>query len=109
MFLLGIAAGVVFVRRQLRMRDPLLDLRLFADPGFRTALIGMLVNTMLPGATMVLVTQYLQLVEGLDPLAAGRWMIPCAVGGAAPGGGAPAAAAGGRPSSSPGSGSRWPG
>ena len=64
-----------------RMRDPLLDLRLFADPAFRTALIGMLVNTMLPGATMVLVTQYLQLVEGsgparrrvvADPVRAGR-------------------------------------
>jgi MFS transporter, DHA2 family, multidrug resistance protein len=81
--LLGIAAGVVFARRQLRMRDPLLDLRLFADPAFRTALIGMLVNTMLPGATMVLVTQYLQLVEGLDPLAAGLWLIPCALAGIA--------------------------
>ena len=38
---------------------------------------------MLPGATMVLMTQYLQLVEGLDPLAAGLWMIPCAVAGIA--------------------------
>jgi DHA2 family multidrug resistance protein-like MFS transporter len=81
--LAGIAAGVAFVRRQLTMADPLLDVRLFADRGFSTALVGMMVNTMLPGATMVLVTQYLQLVEGLDPLTAGLWMIPCALAGIA--------------------------
>lgn len=79
--LAGVAAAVVFARRQLTMTDPLLDLRLFADRGFSTALVGMMVNTMLPGATMVLVTQYLQLVEGLDPLGAGLWLIPCALAG----------------------------
>ncbi|GAA4704447.1 MFS transporter [Phytohabitans rumicis] len=72
----GIAVGVAFVRRQRNLPHPLLDLRLFADRGFSTALVSMLVNTMLPGATMVLITQHLQLVEGLSPLDAGVWMLP---------------------------------
>jgi MFS transporter, DHA2 family, multidrug resistance protein len=72
----GLWSGVYFVRRQRRLADPLLDLRLFAKPAFSTALVGMLLNTMLPGATMVLVTQYLQLVEGLSPLRAGLWLLP---------------------------------
>jgi DHA2 family multidrug resistance protein-like MFS transporter len=72
----GTAVGFLFVRRQVRLPDPLLDLRLFADRAFTAALVCMLVNTMLPGATMVLITQYLQLVEGLSPLRAGLWLLP---------------------------------
>jgi MFS transporter, DHA2 family, multidrug resistance protein len=72
----GLWSSVHFVRRQRRLADPLLDLRLFANAAFSTALVGMLLNTMLPGATMVLITQYLQLVEGLSPLRAGLWLLP---------------------------------
>jgi MFS transporter, DHA2 family, multidrug resistance protein len=72
----GLWSGFHFVRRQRRLADPLLDLRLFANPAFSTALGGMLLNTMLPGATMVFITQYLQLVEGFSPLRAGLWMLP---------------------------------
>ncbi|MDQ7905924.1 MFS transporter [Phytohabitans sp. ZYX-F-186] len=77
----GVAMGVVFVRRQRRLADPLLDLRLFASRAFTTALVSMLVNTMLPGATMVLLTQFLQLVEGLSPLDAGLALVPAALAG----------------------------
>jgi MFS transporter, DHA2 family, multidrug resistance protein len=80
---LGLWSGIHFVRRQRRLADPLLDLRLFAKPAFSTALVGMLLNTMLPGATMVLVTQYLQLVEGLSPLRAGLWLLPTVAAGMA--------------------------
>ncbi len=31
----GIVVGVVFVRRQLRLADPMLDIRLFRIPTFR--------------------------------------------------------------------------
>jgi MFS transporter, DHA2 family, multidrug resistance protein len=79
----GLLSGVHFVRRQRRLADPLLDLRLFADAAFSTALVGMLLNTMLPGATMVLITQYLQLVEGLSPLRAGLWLLPTVAAGMA--------------------------
>ncbi|ALC83042.1 MULTISPECIES: MFS transporter [Bacillus] len=72
----GLAVGVIFVRRQHALHDPLLDLRLFINRELSTAMGGQLFCTMLMGVIMVLVTQYLQLVEGLTPLRASLWMIP---------------------------------
>ncbi|HEX6871517.1 MAG TPA: MFS transporter [Micromonosporaceae bacterium] len=74
----GAGFGVLFVRRQRRLTDPLLDLRLFRDRAFTVALVSMLFGTMLMGAIMLLITQHLQLVEGLSPLRAGLWMLPAA-------------------------------
>ena len=76
----GAAAGAVFVRRQRRLADPLLDLRLFRRPGFTTAL-GTNVVSFFTGFGVLLFTgQYLQLVLGLSPLAAGLWMLPSSAG-----------------------------
>jgi DHA2 family multidrug resistance protein-like MFS transporter len=72
----GAAFGVAFVRRQRRLADPLLDLRLFASRPFTAALASMLLGTMLMGAMMLFITQHLQLVQGLSPLRAGLWMLP---------------------------------
>jgi DHA2 family multidrug resistance protein-like MFS transporter len=74
----GSAVGVLFVRRQRRLADPLLDLRLFRKPAFSAALGGMLSCTLLAGAIMVFITQYFQLVRGLSPLHAGLWTLPTA-------------------------------
>jgi DHA2 family multidrug resistance protein-like MFS transporter len=72
----GTAVGVVFARRQRALPHPLLDLRLFTNRAFSTALGSMLSGTMLMGAIMLFITQHLQLVEGLSPLHAGLWMLP---------------------------------
>jgi MFS transporter, DHA2 family, multidrug resistance protein len=72
----GLAIGVVFVRRQNRLADPLLDLRLFADRALSTTLGSMLAYAMLGGGTMVFVAQYFQLVDGLSPLRAGLALVP---------------------------------
>jgi MFS transporter, DHA2 family, multidrug resistance protein len=72
----GLAVGVVFVRRQYRLADPLLDLRLFADRSFSATLGSMLAYAMLSGGTMVFVAQYFQLVDGLSPLRAGLALVP---------------------------------
>lgn len=77
--LLGSAAAVVFVRRQLRLPEPLLDIGLFASRRFSAALIVLLVGLIGFGGTMYLVTQYLQLVDGLSPTTAGLWMGPPAL------------------------------
>ncbi|MEV4617710.1 MFS transporter [Asanoa sp. NPDC049573] len=77
----GLLVAVVFVRRQRALDDPLVDFRLFGRPTFRTALGSMFVNTMLPGATMVLITQYLLLVAGYPPLRAGLAMLPAVAAG----------------------------
>jgi DHA2 family multidrug resistance protein-like MFS transporter len=75
----GSALGVVFVRRQLRLRHPLLDVRLFGIRTLRAALVvGLLVGSLQSG-TALLVALHLQVVEGLSPVAAGLWLVPPAV------------------------------
>jgi len=72
----GVAFGVAFVRRQRRLPSPLLDLRLFADRTLSAALGIMLLGGAILGGVFLLVSQYLQLIEGLSPLAAGLWLLP---------------------------------
>jgi DHA2 family multidrug resistance protein-like MFS transporter len=76
----GLAAGTVFVRRQHRLADPLLDLQLFRRPGFTTALGTNLVSFFTGFGVLLFIGQYLQLVLGLTPLAAGLWMLPGSAG-----------------------------
>jgi DHA2 family multidrug resistance protein-like MFS transporter len=72
----GVLAGVVFVQRQRRLTNPLLDLRLFANRSFRSALgIGLAIGVVMAGITLTS-TLFLQAVSGLSPLRAGLWMIP---------------------------------
>ncbi|GAA2413562.1 MFS transporter [Actinomadura vinacea] len=72
----GVLVGAGFVRRQRRLGDPLIDLRLFGDREFCAALAGMMAATLLMGSIMMLLTQHLQLVQGLSPLRAAVWMLP---------------------------------
>ena len=76
----GLAFGFVFVFRQLRISDPLLDLWLFTRKAFSITLLVMLVTAIIMGGTAFFTTQYLQVVKGLTPLVAGLWLIPQAVG-----------------------------
>ncbi len=71
----GIAAGLVFVRRQRRLEDPLLDLRLFGNRTFSSALILSFVTALVGAGTLLLVSLYLQNVTGLTPLAAGLILL----------------------------------
>lgn len=75
----GVLVGAVFVRRQLRMADPLLDLRLFTDRGFSTGLGVMMLGAVAMGGMFLLMSQYLQLVGGLTPLQAGLWLVPSSI------------------------------
>lgn len=94
--MVAIAAGLfftaLFVRRQRRLADPLLDLSLFGNRAFTVALVVLLFGLVAVGGTMLLVTQYLQLVKGFSPLVAGLWMGPPAFAMVAAGIGAPLAA-----------------
>jgi DHA2 family multidrug resistance protein-like MFS transporter len=73
--LAGLAIGVLFVRRQQRLSNPLFDLRLFSNRAFTAAVVGMFGVT-LTGANMLFITQHLQFVAGLSPLHAGLWLLP---------------------------------
>ncbi|NHF72571.1 MFS transporter [Paracoccus sp. 12-3] len=75
----SILFAVAFVRRQLSLREPLLDIRLFANRSFSAALVILLLSLVGVSGAMLLVTQYLQLVSGFPPLIAGIWMGPPAL------------------------------
>jgi DHA2 family multidrug resistance protein-like MFS transporter len=72
----GAGVGVLFVRRQLRLPDPLLDLRLFRNRSFRAALATMSVGAVAMGGMFLFVSQYLQLVGELTPVRAGLLLVP---------------------------------
>lgn len=72
----GVAFGTVFVIRQRRLASPLLDLRLFRIRLLTSALlVGLFVGAIQAGSGLM-VTQHLQLVEGLEPLQAGLLLLP---------------------------------
>ncbi|MPZ67271.1 MAG: hypothetical protein GEU83_17800 [Pseudonocardiaceae bacterium] len=54
----------------------LLDLRLFTNREFSVILAIMLVGAAVMGGSFLLVSLYLQMVEGLSPLNAGLWLLP---------------------------------
>ncbi len=78
--LAGLAVGVVFVRRQRALPDPLLDLSLFRSPAFGAALAANTLDFFVSFAALLFIAQYLQLVLGLSPLQAGLWMLPSSLG-----------------------------
>ncbi|WP_416223319.1 MFS transporter [Streptomyces hygroscopicus] len=77
----GLCLGAVFVRRQLRLTDPMLDLRLFARPAFGVSLGGLTLGLFAVTGTQFLLLQYFQLVLGLSPLATGLWTLPAVAAG----------------------------
>src|SRR5262249_34088648 len=72
----GIAVGGAFARRQVRLDDPLIDLGLLRTPTFAASLATYMLATLVTFGSYFVVAQYLQLVAGLSPLAAGLWMLP---------------------------------
>jgi DHA2 family multidrug resistance protein-like MFS transporter len=74
--LAGLAVGTAFVRRQQRLADPMLDLRLFRNRTFAAALCIMLIGAITMGGVFLVVSQYLQLVAGLSTAQAGIALVP---------------------------------
>jgi DHA2 family multidrug resistance protein-like MFS transporter len=74
--LVGIAIGVLFVRRQSQLDDPLIDLSLFRAPAFSASLAVYTLGILVLFASFLFIYQYMQLVLGLSPLMAGVWTLP---------------------------------
>ena len=76
----GLLVGAAWVRRQLSLADPMIDVRLFRIPSFTAALGVNFLTIFVATGYFLFVAQYLQLVLGLSPLEAGAWSLPSAVG-----------------------------
>ena len=74
--LAGLAVGAVFVDRQRRLEDPMIDLGLFRRRAFRLALGANTLAFAVVFGLDVFVAQYFQLVLGYSPLEAGLWSVP---------------------------------
>ncbi|MFC0624105.1 MFS transporter [Kribbella deserti] len=78
-FVAGVLVGTVFLRRQGKLQTPLVDVRLFADRGFRGALLVLLIGVASVAGVYLFTTLYLQQERGLSPLEAGLALLPSAV------------------------------
>ncbi|WP_051836103.1 MFS transporter [Streptomyces sp. NRRL WC-3742] len=77
--IVGAAAGAVFVRRQLRLDVPLLDLRLLRNRPFLAVLVSLVLAGVAMAGTGLMVTQYLQSVLGHSPVASALLFAPMGI------------------------------
>ncbi|MFI1827773.1 MFS transporter [Streptomyces sp. NPDC020412] len=76
----GALALTWFVRRQLTLPSPLLDVRLFRHRGFSGAVLADLLTILGLSGLVFFLSQFLQLVQGRTPLQAGLIELPAAIG-----------------------------
>lgn len=74
--LIGAVFLLFFVKRQLRITDPLIDLRLFRNRKFSTAVIVALAAAIAFAGIELIYSQWLQLVRQMSPLQAGLFILP---------------------------------
>ena len=73
---IGLAVAAVFVRRQTRLAEPLIDLSLFRVRAFSASLAVYTLGILVLFGAFFFIFQYLQLVAGLSPLRAGVVTLP---------------------------------
>ncbi len=71
-----------FVLRCMRSDAPLLDLRLFRSRPFSAGIVAALGTTFSMVAALLLIAQWLQLIDGATPIEAGVRLMPVAIAGA---------------------------
>jgi DHA2 family multidrug resistance protein-like MFS transporter len=76
---IGLVVGCVFIRRQKRLADPLIDLALFRIPAFVASLMVNLAGVFFVFGVFLFQNLFLQLVIGLSPLDAALWSVPSAL------------------------------
>ncbi|WP_166982992.1 MFS transporter [Paramicrobacterium fandaimingii] len=75
-FVGAIVFGALFVRRQLRLQHPMLDVSLFRIPAFSGAIVINLLSIIAFVGGLFFITQHLQLVLGMSPMNAGLVLVP---------------------------------
>ncbi|WP_033304433.1 MFS transporter [Nocardiopsis alkaliphila] len=74
--LVGLALGYLFVHRQRRLADPLIDVDLFRSRVFSVAVATNLMVVFSMVGSLFFLTQYLQLVLDVSPMRAGLVLVP---------------------------------
>ncbi|WP_194913623.1 MFS transporter [Catenulispora rubra] len=76
----GAGFAIAFARRQLRLPNPLLDLRLFRNIRFSSSLLAMLLASGSLAGLGLMTSQFIQSVLGMQPAKAGLWQAPTGLG-----------------------------
>ena len=76
---IGLVALTWFVTRQRRRADPMIDVSLFANFAFTSAVSINVISVFAFMGLLFFLPQYLMLVRGMGPAEAGLWMLPLAV------------------------------
>jgi DHA2 family multidrug resistance protein-like MFS transporter len=76
---IGLIAGTLFIRRQTRSATPMLDMKLFSNAAFSSSILANFLSIVGLIGFLFFISQHLQLVLGLSPLAAGLVTLPGAV------------------------------
>ncbi|MEO7235054.1 MAG: MFS transporter [Lapillicoccus sp.] len=82
--LAGVLVGLAFVRRQLTLEVPMLDVRALTERRYGGSVFVNVIAMFAVMGNAIMITQYLQSVLGLSPLASALWaLVPSLVVGAA--------------------------
>ncbi|GAA2577243.1 MFS transporter [Dactylosporangium fulvum] len=77
--IVGLAGGALFVRRQRRMDNPMLDVELFRSPAFSGAVAANVISIFALAGLLFFFSQYLQFARGYSPLQAGLAELPSTI------------------------------
>lgn len=77
---IGLVMGALFLIRQRKAANPMLELRLFRSRGYSGALMTNLLGTFALLGNAIFMTQYLQSVLGMSPLKAALWSLVPSIG-----------------------------
>lgn len=77
--IIGVISLVIFILRQLRMDDPMLEFRIYKYPMFALSSVIMVVVSASMFSGMILTPIYVQTVRGISPFHAGILMLPGAI------------------------------
>ncbi|OEC01085.1 MFS transporter [Lysinibacillus sphaericus] len=77
--LVGFVALIIFIFKQLRMEQPLLELRIYKYPMFALSSAISVIVSMAMFSGMILTPAYVQSIRGIEPFEAGLMMLPGAL------------------------------
>ncbi|GLC88123.1 MDR family MFS transporter [Lysinibacillus piscis] len=75
----GVIALIIFILKQLRMDEPLLELRIYKYPMFALSSMVSVIVSMSMFSGMILTPAYVQSIRGIEPFEAGLMMLPGAL------------------------------